>query len=263
MISTVLFSGTLTSLILFSLPFFYEQTSSQQLVSFSILFICLLLFGFLFNKVLVKQYQVIIKSWKNVIFVVLLTIIIASATAVSSIHFWSRPELHQVEICFDAEIDTKQLEIHKLEEPKTNRLFSPKRFGFKHYPIIINSGECIEGQITTLYWSYPLRYILKIMNVVVQKNPPNGRLFISVNENPAVVYFDKQSEDFIGNEIFFTEGFDQGKVLDFARNKYIYLGFKSIVLGLSSLYLALILFSLTELILNYQPENLDTENARK
>jgi hypothetical protein len=235
--------------ILFSLPLFYEQTPNQMVLTISIVFLVLLLFIFLGNKTLILRNLKKYLDWKNIIFIVVLFIIITATSWVSTIHYWSKPEKHQVEICFDAANETGRIKILKLVEPKTERLFSPKSFGFKYYPLIVKSGECIQGQMITLYWRFPLRFILKIINVVVQEEPPDGRLFISVNDVPAVVYFDKDSEEPIGTEILFTEGFDQGEVLPFARNKYISLGIKSIALIISSIYLSLFLFGLTEIII--------------
>jgi hypothetical protein len=100
------------------------------------------------------------------------------------------------------------------------------------------------------------------MNVVVQENPPDGRLFIAVNDNPAVVYFDEDAEEPVGTEILFTEGFDQGEVLPFARNKYISLGVKSIALILSAIYLSLLLFGLTEKIINFENKDHTHSSSR-
>ena len=248
------FSVSLAARILLSLPFFYEQPAQQRIITFVIVFLGLFLSILLINYFLILPQHKLLLSKKNIFFIILLTIIITVTSAVSATHYWSRQEKHQVEICFDATNGTESLKIHKLVEPKTTRLFSPKSFGFSHYPITVQSGECIQGQMVTLYWRFPLRHILKIINVVVQENPPDGRLFIAVNDNPAVVYFDKNAEEPIGTEILFTEGFDQGEVLPFARNKYISLGVKAITLFLSSIYLAFVLFCLTELILMGQTE---------
>lgn len=236
--------------ILLSLPFFYEQTPNQSILTLALVFFASLLLIWLSNKAFILPYLREFIKLQNLLFLSLLVIVIAATSSISTVHYWSRPEKHAVEICFDAADGDTSLEINKLVEPKTNRLFSPKSFGVKHYPIIIPSGECLQGQLVTLYWSFPLRYILKIINVVVQDNPPDGRLFVSVNDNPAVVYFDKDEEDPVKTEISFTEGFDQGEVLPFARNKYISLGVKTIALTLSSLYLSLFLFGLTEVIMN-------------
>lgn len=253
---SLIFAISLAARILLSLPFFYEQPAQQRILTFVIVFLLLSLFIMLMNKFLILPYFQLLLKWKNIFFILLLTIIIVATSSVSTTHYWSRPEKHEVEICFDATDGAESLEINKLAEPKTNRLFSPKSFGFNHYPITVRSGECIQGQIVTLYWRFPLRYILKIMNVVVQEKPPNGRLFIAVNDNPAVVYFDKDADEPVGTEILFTEGFDQGEVLPFARNKYISLGVKSTALILSAIYLSLFLFGLTEKIINSENNDL-------
>jgi hypothetical protein len=257
-----IFATSLSARILLSLPFFYEQPAQQRILTLVIVFLLLLLFIMLMNYFLILPYFKLLLNWKNIFFIILLTIIIVVSSSVSTTHYWSKPEIHEVEICFDAANGTDSLEINKLVEPKTNRLFSPKSFGFSHYPITVRSGECLQGQMVTLYWRFPLRYILKIISVVVEENPPDGRLFIAVNENPAVVYFDKDADEPVGTEILFTEGFDQGKVLPFARNKYISLGVKSIALILSSLYLSILLFGLTEIIIHAENEKLSKSSAR-
>jgi hypothetical protein len=246
--------------VLLSLPFFYEQTPGQKILTLAVVFLAFLFLIWLSNKTFILPNLQEFTQLKNILFIILLFIIIASTSSVSTVHYWSKPEKHEVEICFDSTDGNESLEINKLVEPKTNRLFSPKSFGVKHYPIIVPSGECLQGQVVTLYWRYPLRYLLKIMSVVVEDNPPDGRLFISVNDNPAVVYFDKDAEDPVKTEISFTEGFDQGEVLPFARNLYISLGIKTIALILSSLYLSLFLFGLTGKILNLENVNNTNEN---
>jgi hypothetical protein len=259
---SIIFAISLAARSLLSLPFFYEQPAQQRIFTFAIVFIGFWLFILLMNYFLILPYLKLLLIWKNIFFILLLTLIIMATSAVNTTHYWSRPEKHQVEICFDATDGAESLEINKLAEPKTNRLFSPKSFGFNHYPITVQSGECIQGQMVTLYWRFPLRYILKIINVVVQENPPDGRLFIAVNDNPAVVYFDKDADESVGTEILFTEGFDQGEVLTFARNKYISLGIKSIMLILSSLYLSMLLFGLTEIFLHAENEALADSKSR-
>jgi hypothetical protein len=261
-IISIIFAISLAARILLSLPFFYEQPEHQRILTFLIVFLGLSSFIFLMNHYLILPYCKLLLKWKNIFFIILLTIIIMATSSVSTTHYWSRPEKNEVEICFDATDGSESLEIFKLVESKTNRLFSPKSFGFSHYPITVQSGECIQGQMITLYWRFPLRYILKIMNVVVQEKPPDGRLFIAVNDNPAVVYFDKDADEPVGTEILFTEGFDQGKVLPFARNKYISLGVKSIALILSSLYLSVFLFGLSENIIQAENEVLDKSKSR-
>jgi hypothetical protein len=256
------FAISLAARTLLSLPFFYEQPAQQRILTFVFAILGFLLFILLMNYFLILPYLKLLLLWKNIFFILFLTIIIMAASAVSTTHYWSRPEKHKVEICFDATNGAESLEIIKLAEPKTNRLFSPKSFGFNHYPITVRSGECIQGQMVTLYWRFPLRYILKIINVVVRDNPPDGRLFIAVNEKPAVVYFDKDADEPVGTEILFTEGFDQGEVLPFARNKYISFGIKSIALILSSLYLSLFLFGLSENIIQAENEVLDKSKSR-
>jgi hypothetical protein len=256
------FAVSLTARILLSLPFFYEQPSQQRAYTFVIVFLVLVIFIALTSYFLILPYSKLLVKWKNIFFIFILTAIIATTSLISATHYWSRPEKHRIEICFDASDGATGLDIKKLTEPKTNRLFSPKSFGFSHYPISVPSGECIQGQMVTLYWRFPLRYILRIMNVVVQENPPDGRLYIAVNDNPAVVYFDQDADEPVGTEILFTEGFDQGKVLPFARNKYISLGVKSIALIFSAIYLSLLLFGLTEKILHAENEVLAESKSR-
>ena len=93
------------------------------------------------------------------------------------------------------------------------------------------------------------------VNVVVEEEPPDGRLYISVNDVPAVVYFDQTVDPPIGNEVLFTDGFDQGQVFSFARNKYIYFGIKAICLLFSAFYIVLFLFGITEKVATYTGKN--------
>jgi hypothetical protein len=254
-LATLTVAMCLTVRILFSLPFFYEQTVNKKVITFALLVLVLLVLVVFANKILILPYISSYLKWKNFLYIVFIFVIILVTSYYSANHYWSVPEKHDVEICFDAIDGIQSLEILKIEEPKTFRLYSPKSFGFDYYPIVVESGKCIKGEVITLYSDFSLQFLLRNMNLVVQEDPPDGRLYLTVNKVPAVVYFDKTADPPFGNEIQFNDGFDQGRILPFARNKYIYTGGKTICLLSSAFYLALFFFGLTEKITTYTNES--------
>jgi hypothetical protein len=248
---SLLVAVSLSGRILFSLPFFYEQTESQRWSTFLICTFILIILTLLSNKALILPYRNRLLQRKNLVFLLIMFIILTSTSFISTIHYWAVPKTHTIEICFDAEEGTKNLEIHKLMESVTKRLYDPHSFGTDYYPIIIKSGECVNGTITTLYWKFHLLLFSPALTAVVQENPPDGRFFLSINDEPAVVYFDKEATPPIENEVRFTDGLGKGEVLPFARNQSFFTGLKVLALVISAIYLSLFFFGLTETFITH------------
>jgi len=250
---SLLVAVSLSGRILFSLPFFYEQNNNQRILTS--LLITLMFCGLVFiaYNTLILPFLSLYLKWKNVIFIILMIIILISTSSINSLYYWSIPKENNIEICFDAAEGSKNLQIHKLIESHTKRLYSPVSFGVDQYPIIIPSGECVNGKIITMYWKYTLMLFFPSLTAVAQKEPPDGRFYLSINDVPSVVYFDKNAEEPIGNEVNFNEGIEDGETLPFVIHKYLYTAVKAICLIVSSIFLSLFFFGLTEKIMNYSP----------
>jgi hypothetical protein len=246
-------SISLTMSCLLRLAFFYEQNNNQRILTS--LLITLMFCGLVFiaYNTLILPFLSLYLKWKNVIFIILMIIILISTSSINSLYYWSIPKENNIEICFDAAEGSKNLQIHKLIESHTKRLYSPVSFGVDQYPIIIPSGECVNGKIITMYWKYTLMLFFPSLTAVVQKEPPDGRFYLSINDVPSVVYFDKNAEEPIGNEVNFNEGIEDGETLPFVIHKYLYTAVKAICLIVSSIFLSLFFFGLTEKIMNYSP----------
>jgi hypothetical protein len=243
---------------LLSLPFFYEQTLPQSVVTFLLFSLAFLSIILITNKSLIFPYLRSYLKWNNLLFILLLILIIAFTSSISTFFYWSTPAKHTVEICFDATSGMEDLEIIQITDPKTNRLLSPKGLGVKHYPITIPSGECINGTLTTLEMKFPLQFIL-ILNIVPDEDAPAGRLFMSINEVPSVVMIEQDSENPDEPENWFTDGLDDGKIPQYSRNKYINLFIKVFGITLSSIYLALFLFGIAQNITDWNTHNKEND----
>ena len=186
---------------------------------------------------------------------IMLFLLLTGVLTLSSANYWGVPQLHQVNVCFDASNERGSLAIEKLVDPNTNRLYSPNSFGFDRYPISIGSGECIEGELTNLLSRLTLALIGNQVDVTVQNNPPDGRFFISINEAPAVVVFDRESDEQTPDPIVVKDGFDQGKRVGMPWGQRWFQGLKLLIVLISALFISLFLFGLTETFFTFPVEN--------
>ena len=173
----------------------------------------------------------------------------------SSASYWSVPEVHDVHMCFDAIDENSSLSISEIINPNTKRLYSPESFGYSRYPIILRSGNCLDGRITMLLSELTQGLFSKRLVISVQEDPPEGRFFVSINEVPAVVNFSNDSDKKNINEIIFDEGFDQGTRITRPWSQYWFTFLKMMAVILCSLYISLLLFGFNEQIINFQRES--------
>lgn len=253
-IVAVVVAACLTALTLFRLPIVYEQTAGQRTISFVLLgvlyLVLVLIASIIFIFPHINQYT----KKSNLIFIITMVVILSAVMTVSSAHYWAVPQIHRVKLCFHAENEADNLKILKLVDPNTNRLYSPISFGFERYPIILDSGSCIEGQLTNLLSRLTLALIGYRVDVTVQENPPEGRFSISVNEEPAVVNFTQDAGEQTPMPIVVKDGFDKGTMIEVPWGQHWFIGLKLMIILISALFISLFLFGLTEAFFRFSDE---------
>lgn len=240
---------------LLGLPFFYEQNKEEQFQGFFLLSLIIFFLILLFNHILIRPHLGKLQHKREKVFLIIMTGIIIIVLLVSSANYWSVPEVHDVQMCFDASDKTSSLSISGLINPNTKRLFPPESFGYSRYPIILLSGECLDGMITMLLSELTQGLFSKRLTISVPEDPPEGRFFVSINDVPAVVNFSADTEKENINEIIFDEGFDQGRRITRPWGQRWFILIKMLAVILCALYISLFLFGFNEQVINFQRES--------
>ena len=248
---SILSALSLAAVIVMRFPAFYDQDTAQKAFTFGAVFTGMLLLILLANKAFILPYLLNLLQRENLAFIGLMLIIIGGTLGISSAHYWSVPEVHAVEICFDTTGEEESVRIQKLVDPSTNRLYSPASFGNQRYPLSIDSGECIRGSVTDLVSPLTQALMAPGLTVVYPQVPAEGRFYISVNDTPAVILFEEADEIITDNQVTFRDGFDQGRREVFPWRQAWFLGLKALAVLLSAAYLSLCLYGLTERTLTY------------
>jgi len=241
-------------------PLIYHQETQERTITFLIA-----MFGFSFltlfaiKSFLLPYLSEYIKL-QNLIFIVILIIFLTATITTNLNYYWSVPVTHNIEICFDADDADSTIIFRELVHPVTNRLYPPDSFGTDRYPLLLESGGCLNGSVMTFY-----RRIMRFWNkpgitVLVQEDPPDGRLYVSVNEVPTVVYFNQNAETQPNNEIVFNDGFDLGNKVETPWNQYWFWGIRVLAVFISAIFLSLFFFGLAERIITFSSVKL---NQRK
>jgi len=242
---------SLAAVIVMRFPAFYEQGAGQKAFTLGAVFAGMLLLILLANRAFILPYLPTLFQSENLVFIGLMLMVIGGTLGISSAHYWSVPEVHMVEICFDTTGEDESVRIQKLVDPSTNRLYSPASFGNQRYPLSIVSGECISGSVTDLVSPLTQALMAPGLSVVYPKLPAKGRFFISINDAPAVILFEEADESITDNQVTFRDGFNQGRRVVFPWRQTWFLGLKALAVLLSAAYLSLCLFGLTEHTLTY------------
>ena len=249
---SLLISLSIVTRSLLSLPFFYEQNYKARAWIFSSLFFFILIFVLFFNAVLIVPNLRKLEERNNKIFLLLITCVLFVILTFGSANYWATPEVHNLQICFDANDEISDLHIDGLIDPNLNRLYPPDSFSFSRYPMIIKSGDCLEGRIIMLISKLTQGLFSNRLTVKVQGNPPDGRFFVKINEMPAVVIFDHDDESSSANEIIFNEGFGKGDRITHPWEQNWFVVIKAIAVVICAIYLSLFLFGFIEQVLDFE-----------
>ena len=250
-----LIAASLTITSLFRLPLIYEQTVQERttiFIIFGLIILALILIASLFFILPIISLFI---NKNAILFIVILSLILSIAFVLSSAHYWAAPEIHKLDICFTGDAESTSLNIQKLVNPNTNRLFPPDSFGFSRYPITVESGQCIHGRVIFLISPLTQALIGYQITATIGESPPDGRLLVSVNETPSVIYFDQAANNQNPEIVVLRDGFSQGIMLRNPYKQYWFIGMKLIAIIISSIFIALLLFSLTEEIFSFSNQN--------
>lgn len=251
----LLITLSLTAASLFRFPVFYEQSPTQRIRTFllgGLLFFMLTVVGSL-RFVLPHVKKTLTK--KNLLFTIPLAVLLTFFLVTTSANYWAMPEVHAVEICFEAYGGTGTVIIQEFVDPNTNRLYPPNSFGADRYPIKVGSGECVSGRIMMLISPLTQALIGYQVTATIEENPPDGRLAIEINNSPSVVYFAQNSEEGTSTEIVLKDGFDNGTELKKPWGEIWLLGLKLIAAVISASFIALFLSTLTEEVFSSSAKN--------
>ena len=247
-------SIVLSAQILLNVTSFFERQSHQQLVIFSIIAITLFPLVVFVNQAVILPYLSKLKDKNSLFFIGIMVAILTITLSIGAKHYWSIPNIHSIEICFNAEDESGTLKIDQMIDPNTNRPYSPNSFGSARYPIYVDSGECINGSLVNLDQLRTRWWIVPRVRILIKTSPPDGRFYIAVNDVPSVVLFDKEDEVLFNGEIIIDEGFDQGNRSKIPWGKAWFLALKAGGLFFSAIYLSLFFFGLTERIFAYSSD---------
>lgn len=242
---------------LLGLPFFYEQNKEEQIRGFFLLSLIIFFLILLFNHLLIHPHLGKLQHKREKLFLIIMTGIILVVLLLSSASYWSIPEVHDVQMCFDASDKISSLSITGLINSNTKRLYPPESFGFSRYPIILRSEDCLDGRITMLLSELTQGLFSKRLIIRVPEDPPSGRFFVSINEVPSVINFSTDTDKENINEIIFDEGFDQGRRITRPWGQHWFILIKMLAVILCALYISLLLFGFNEQIINFQRESIE------
>ena len=241
----------LTATTLFRFPAFYEGNPSQKTRTFLLTGLFFLILVVFTSTILLMPHIKSTLQKKNRLFSILMTILLTIILATTSANYWAVPEVHAMEICFDADEETGNLNILELVDPNTNRLYPPNSFGFNRYPIRVDSGKCLNGRIMMLISPLTQALIGYQVTASIEEGPPDGRLSIEINNKPSVVYFGQNAEPQDSNQIVLKDGFDNGTKYTEPWGRLWFIGLKLVAALISAIFIAIILSGLMEEIFSF------------
>jgi len=246
---------SLAGVVLLNLPFYYElSTALSALTFFLVSLVMFILIAFSIKEFILPSLDCF-REKETIGVIIFLFIFLSIIIIFSSNYIWTTPEIYAVEICFDADDSSSPLAVQSLSHPKTNRLYPPESFGVRRYPITIESGKCVNGQITTLL-GRRLRYSMDAhLAVTVREDPPEGRFYISIDDSPSVVLFEDDIDQPSTQTIPVREGFKTSAPWSSSLQRYWFYGIRTIMVWVSAMVLSLFLFGLTERTIKFSAEN--------
>jgi hypothetical protein len=259
---TLVVAVSITGKVLLSLPVFYNQTPHQRALTFGIISLSCAILVYLTSKIFILPNLHQVLKWRNLVFLVTLFLILSLFLGIDSANYWSIPEIHNIEICFEAHQGAENIRIPKLIEPNTNYLYPASSFGQNKYSVFVNSGECVNGRLVHLTSLLTRALILPGLTIYVEPNPPDGRFFVSVNDAPSVVVFNQEEDQQLSNEVLITEGLDQGSPMPGPWKQTWFMGLKVVAVFISAAFLSLFLFGLTEKIITEPKTDSDRSNRK-
>jgi hypothetical protein len=254
---SILIGMSLSALCLLNISWFYEQTTTVQLKSLSILMIGFSLIAFFTTKRLILPIFAELSLLKNLLFIIWLIAFLALVLSIGAVYYWSVPEVQSVKMCFEAKEAQASVSIQELNEANTNRLFAPGNFGVDRYPIRIVSGSCAQGTIVNLVSQFSRWWIVPKIALTLEDMPQDGRLEIYLNDVRSVVDFSPETS----KKIIVDEGLMNGIEKRLPWGQSWFLGVKFLVILISAVFISTFLFGLTEKMITFSSKENSTEGS--
>ena len=242
--------GSLAVLLLFNLPLFYEQDKTGSMKTFLIVFAIFSIVTFLSLKLLaIPIFYFRERNTRNIIFVVMLGLLIASIFHLSSSYYWTAPQYHRIDICYESDDPTEILDLYEIRDFTTRQIFPASSLGYRSYPVSISSGACIHGQIqalvkTNIRWEGAVAFF-------ETKDEPD-KVLIGINSlttlQPLTNNWPVNGE----SVIVLNNGVEKGKPGSPIWSSDILAIIKFISLILGSIYLAFFISGVSELIIFHE-----------
>jgi hypothetical protein len=241
---SLLFGGSLSVLFLFNLPLFYEQEKFGFLTTFLIVFIIFSLIAALSFKLLsIPLKYVKEKNKGNIVFTSLLILLFTCIFYYTSSYYWSIPKSHQIEICYQSDTRPGSLSIHAISDKATGHVYDANIFSNEKYPITIPVSTCIHGSIRTVQEWDGLR-------IHLGEKGEEDRATVEINRR--LTSFPLVDQDVKpGSEIITASAGAGGgtPIYPYIFSSTALIFVKWAALLLSSVYLALFVFALSEIII--------------
>ena len=220
-------SLSLSTLVLLNTPDYYSlnRLDSIKATLFSLISFFLITYYFL-EKLILPFYKTY-RNGQNLLFILIISLVLFGSIFFLSPYYWMNPEAHPTEICYYSDSFQKgqYLRVNEIRDKLTNRLFPPESLGFANYPIYIKSDNCIRGALIALV--------------------NNNEIWSGAD----VIYFAKSPDAVVEKSILKKVDGIAGQTVMFQILKSNWFNFaKLIALAMSSIYLASILFGLSEMM---------------
>ena len=241
---SAVFGGSLSILCLFNLPLFYEQERSGWLTTFLITFI-------LFSLAITLSFKLLLiplnyfkdKNTVNILFVAFLSFFLANVFYFTSSYYWSTPNFQSVEICYESNDLSRILNLNSISDVGTGRVFPANFFGYENYPISIPTHTCLTGGIRT---------VQRWQGIIIDLDEKSGDDFIKVKINRQNTIWPLADNDGIAAREVITvpaSAYRGSPIYPdmFSGNTVLFIKWVSLIL--SSVYLAMLIFALSEIII--------------
>jgi len=246
---------SITMLSLLNLPFFYEKSHTEKAIAISLISLAFFLLTYFGGNIFILPYKRMFLEWKNLLFVAVMTVILTATFALSTVYYWSIPNIHTIEMCYDADKGDGSVMIESLMDPNRTRIYSPQKFKNSEYPLLVQSGNCINGEIVNLDSLIPRWWIVPRLTIYLAEEPPYGRFSVKVNEVESVVYFDDDYGNIYAGKLEFNEGFDQGTMIKQPWRQRWFFGVQAIWVIIGATFFSFLLWGITERIISYPSIN--------
>ena len=243
-----LFSFSLSTICLLNLPYFYELPQPAMIREFLIV---LILFGlmvfFSLGWFALPYYRNYLRG-NALWFMSTVTVILSVFFAFSLPFLWTIPQIQQVSICYESKNPSGQLQLFNVYDPTDGREFPPQSVGYQRYPITMPANSCITGVAIALPKSNFSDFAHNL-GITVDKKNNDDTVRIELNGVRTSVSLGAASGETNTQDIRVSLGSRRGTlILDPWGRKWMSAAkWSSIVL--SSIYLALVLFGVTERII--------------